>query len=109
MGILGLTPQLLRDSAATDEARRRFAVAKVYEYLERVVSGQAGFVPIPAFLAESVREGQSWAINGAGLRRAVDRATELRARADSLAGPQPRLGPAVGPPPVPGPGDTSRP
>lgn len=101
MSVLELTPQMIRDSAATDDGRRRFAVAKVNGYLDRVVQGRARFLPIPPFLGEAIREGQEWSVNAAGLRRAQERATEIRALTDSLTGPTSPLQPAPGPAPVP--------
>lgn len=37
--VLGFTPQMLRDSASTKEARAHFAMARVDEYFDRLVGG----------------------------------------------------------------------
>ena len=106
MNVLELSPQMLADSAATADGRQRYAVAKVNGYLDRVVQGRARFLPIPPFLGEALREGQEWTVSSAGLRRALERANEIRAMTDSLTGPA--LTPAPGPAPVPMPGDSGR-
>ena len=61
--------------------------AKVEDYLERVLSGRARFYPLPSFLGETLRDRAEWAINPAGVRRAVERAREIRAVSDSLRPP----------------------
>jgi hypothetical protein len=61
--------------------------AKVEDYLERVLSGRARFYPLPSFLGETLRDRAEWAINPAGVRRAVERAREVRAVSDSLRPP----------------------
>jgi peptidyl-prolyl cis-trans isomerase D len=98
--VLNLTPGMLQDSAATPEARTRFAMARVEDYFDRVVSRRARFFPIPPFLGETLRARGTWSVDQAGVRRALERATEMRA-ADSLNAPTgPRMTPAPGPAPV---------
>lgn len=108
--VLGLSPELLRDSAATEEERVRLVAARVDSYMERVLRGQAPFVAVPPFLAGVLRSRASWSLSPAGIARALERAQALRGAADSLAGPPPRastgLQPAPGPAPVP-PSDTA--
>ncbi len=105
--VLNLSPAMLRDSAATPEARERFAVGRVHEYLDRVVPGRARFFPIPPFLGEALRTRATWKVDPAGVRRALELAKATRASADSLAPPSgPGLERAPGPAPVPAP-DTS--
>ena len=99
---LGLTPEVLRDSAATSESRRDLATARVTEYLDRVVQGRGQFLPMPPFFSWALRERESWEIDQAGVRVALERARTLRAARDSAAGPPPTLQPAPGPAPVPG-------
>ncbi|HYT82085.1 MAG TPA: peptidylprolyl isomerase [Gemmatimonadales bacterium] len=103
--VLNLTPRLLQDSAATPAARVTLAQAHVQDYLERVVRGRARFYPIPPFLGETLRARATWSVDQAGIRRALERAKELRTGGDSLsAQAAPRMRPAPGPAPV----DTSR-
>ena len=97
--VVGLDPVGLRDSAATPDAMRRLAQARVNDYLDRVLGGRAQFFPVPPFFAEALRENARWSISAAGLRRALERAQTLRAAQDSAA---PGVTPAPGPPPIPG-------
>ena len=105
--VLNVSPQLFRDSGATPEARQQLAAARVTDYLGRVVQNRVQFVPIPPFLGEVLRSRADWSVSEAGIRRAVERAKEVRAAADSLRGgapsPQgpPGLTPAPGPAPAP--------
>jgi hypothetical protein len=88
------------DSAATPRA-------KVEAYLERVLAGQARFFPLPSFLGEALRERADWAVNPAGVRRALERAREIRAASDSLRPPgAPGAAPPAGRPRVVPPADT---
>jgi hypothetical protein len=104
--ILNLTPAIVQDSAQTPEARTTFAMARVDDYLGRVLQGRARFFPMPPFLGETLREGASWKVDEAGVRRAVEGAQQIRAAsADSArGGAAPRIAPAPGPAPI----DTSR-
>jgi hypothetical protein len=111
---LALTPQALRDSAATERARIEFAMRHVNDYVDRVfLRGTAGFFPVPPFLAMALRPGQHWSINEAGVNDALERAQAIRTLVDSTT-PAPGLGPgpglkrAPGPPPVPR-SDTAKP
>lgn len=108
-GLLVLTPQLLKDSAATPAARVQLAMAHVDRYLDQAVTlGTAPFYPVPPFLASALREGTPWSLNQAGITRAYEAAQTMRG-ADSAgrAAPPPGLKPAPGPPPV-APGDAKR-
>lgn len=99
--ILNLTPQILRDSAAAPEQRVAFAMARVNDYMDRVVHGRARFFPVPPFLGEMLRAQARWSVDEAGVRRALERAQQVRAAADSQH-PQgvPRMTPAPGPAPI---------
>jgi hypothetical protein len=97
--VVGLDPQGLRDSSANADAMRRLASARVNDYLDRVLGGQAQFFPVPPFFADALRRNARWSISAAGLRRALERAQALRAAQDSAT---PRVTPAPGPPPIPG-------
>lgn len=96
---LGLSATMLADSARTPEARVDLAAAHVNAYLGRVVTGEAGFFPVPPFLATALRERERWSISAAGVVEATERAKVLRAQQDSARGPMRR---APGPPPIPG-------
>src|SRR5579884_3278022 len=66
--LTGLTPQLLRDSAASVRDRMTLAMARVDRYLDRsIVEGAVPFVPVSPFLAAALRAGEPWALDEAGL------------------------------------------
>src|SRR2546426_691018 len=55
-GLLDVSPQLLKDSAATPAARVQLAMAHVDRYVDQAVTrGTAPFYPVPAFLAGALR------------------------------------------------------
>lgn len=104
--VVNLNPRMLQDSASTPEARLAFAMARVQDYFDRVVRGRARFYPVPPFLGETLRARGEWSVDQAGVRRALERAKEARAAADSSQAPGvPRMTPA----PTPAGLDTSRP
>jgi peptidyl-prolyl cis-trans isomerase D len=103
--VLNLTPRVLQDSAATPESRMAFALARVQDYFERVVRGRARFYPVPPFLGETLRARAKWSVDQAGVRRALERAKEIRAAADSLQ--PPGGGPQTPPMPTPPGADTT--
>src|SRR5438128_3434299 len=103
-GVLGVSPKLLKDSAATPAARVQLAMAHVDRYVDQAVTqGSTPFFPVPPFLASALRQGQPWSLNEAGIARAVESAQAIRA-ADTTAhgAPAPPTGlkRAPGPPPV---------
>jgi len=93
------------DSAATPEERSNAALARVNDYLERVLQGRARYFPVPPALAEMLRNQARWKVDEAGVRRAVERAQEIRGATDSSGTQEPRMTPAPGPAPI----DTARP
>jgi hypothetical protein len=101
---LGLSSRILDDSTEGADARVRFAMARVNDYLERVLSSRAQFVPVPPFFGAALRQRGDWAVVPAGIAQAAERAGAARARVDSLSGgdARPPMQPAPGPPPVPG-------
>jgi hypothetical protein len=103
--ILSLSPQALHDSVATPEERRNVAMARVDDYLERVLQGRARYFPVPPALADMLRDQGRWSVDEAGVRRAVERAQQIRASTDSSRTNDPRMTPAPGPAPI----DTARP
>lgn len=106
--ILRLTPDVLRDSGASAADRERLATAHVDEYLQRVVTGRAQFLPMPPFLSFVLRDGADWDIDQAGVRVALEKARTVRGARDSTEAPPPAeespMTPATGPAPVPGKG-----
>jgi hypothetical protein len=107
---LGIDPKSLADSAKSVPERERLAAARIEGFMDRVMSGQAQPVPVPAPLATALDAKYEASINRAGLDRATERAAKIRASADSArAAQQPRsevpVPGAPGGPPAP---DTSR-
>jgi len=111
-GLIGVSPQLLKDSAAGEPARIRLAMARLDAYLDRALKeGKAQLFPVPPFLAGALRQGEPWSLNEAGITRALERAQVIRSAADSGGGARPSAGApsappsglkrAPGPPPVP--------
>jgi peptidyl-prolyl cis-trans isomerase D len=101
-GLLGVSPQMLKDSAATPAARVQLAMAHVDRYVDQAVTqGTVPFLPVPPFLASALRQGQAWSLNDAGIVRAVESAQAIRG-ADSTAHAAPATGlkRAPGPPPI---------
>jgi hypothetical protein len=106
-GLLGVSPEMLRDSATTPAARAKLAMAHVDGYVDRAVTqGATPFYPVPPFLAGALREGEPWSLNDAGIARALEAAQTIRARDTAGRGanqtaPATGLKRAPGPPPVP--------
>lgn len=99
--VLNLTPEMVRDSVTSPEGRLSFAMARVNDYMDRVVHGRTRYMPVPVFLAEVLRERGSWDVNEAGVRRALERGQQIRSAADSARAPGvPRMTPAPGGPPI---------
>src|SRR5712692_8496912 len=101
-GLLGVSPQLLQDSAVTPVARVQLAMAHVDHYVARAVTqGTAPFFPVPPFLAGALRQGQAWSLNEAGIARALESAKAIRAADTTLHAHQPTgLKRAPGKPPI---------
>jgi len=85
--VLNLTPQVLKDSASTPEARVALAMAHVQDYFDRVVKGRARFYPVPPFLGETLRGRAKWSVEQSGVRRALELAKAQRSATDSLEAP----------------------
>jgi len=101
-GLLGVSPQLLQDSAVTPVARVQLAMAHVDHYVDQAVTqGTAPFFPVPPFLAGALRQGQAWSLNEAGIARALEGAKAIRAADTTIHAPQPTgLKRAPGPAPI---------
>ncbi|CAN5587709.1 hypothetical protein BH23GEM1_BH23GEM1_09630 [soil metagenome] len=80
---LGVSPEMLADSASTREDRARLATARADRYLELVLSDAAPFVNVAAPVEAALRAKYSHRINSAGLDRALPQAIRVRASVDS--------------------------
>ncbi len=86
---LGIAPDQLADSAATESAMLALASERIANYLDRLVVSEARFIPVPPQLQSVLHDRYEYRINPAGLDRALETATALRAQADSARPPQP--------------------
>jgi parvulin-like peptidyl-prolyl isomerase len=105
---MGIDPKSLADSAKSTAERERLAASRVEAFLDKIMAGQAQPIPVPAPLQIVLMDRYKASVNAAGIDRAVERATKLRASADSAkAAQQPRSSvplpgaPAAGAPVVP--------
>jgi peptidyl-prolyl cis-trans isomerase D len=85
---LGIAPAQLADSAQTAAARDSMAAARVERYFEALVKGEAPFVQIPPPIETALKEKYSYKVNDAGVERALELATRVRAKADSARAAQ---------------------
>jgi hypothetical protein len=109
---LGIDPRSLADSAQNAPERERVAAQRVDAYIQRIMQGQAQPITVPAAVQSVLMAKYDSKIYPAGLDRAVQRATTLRASADSTraAQPQPPSQVPLPTPPAPAPtGGTTRP
>jgi hypothetical protein len=74
---------------------------KVEKYFDGLIDGKTRLRPLPSALATLLRDRLPYAVHDAGVNRAVELGTELKAKADSAA-PQGPMQRAPGGPPVPG-------
>jgi parvulin-like peptidyl-prolyl isomerase len=89
------------DSSISTAEREKVAGLKVERYFDQLVGGKTRLRPLPSALASLLRDRVSYAIHDAGVNRAVELATEMKAKADSAA-PKGPMQPAPGGPPIPG-------
>jgi hypothetical protein len=80
---LGVAPTQLADSAKTEQERERVAAGRIESYVDRLLSNQAQFVPVPTEVSELLRDTYDWKIANAGVERALERARRIRATRDS--------------------------
>jgi peptidyl-prolyl cis-trans isomerase D len=95
---LGIAPAQLSDSATTEQERERVAAARIEAYVDRLLSNQAQFVPVPSEVSELLRDTYEWKIANAGVERAIERARRIRATRDSTrAASRPQSQVPIGP------------
>lgn len=85
---LGIAPGQLADSANSESDRERVAAARIERYVDRLLTNQAQFVPVPTEVSELLRDTYDWKITNAGVERAVERARRLRTTRDSTRAAQ---------------------
>jgi len=113
---LGIDPKALSDSAKSTAEKEKVAAARVDAYLDKMMAGQAQPLSPPPPLKKMLEAKYEASVNSAGIDRAVERATKVRASADSARTanqpksqvPIPGMGaPPAGAPPAGGPPPTS--
>lgn len=85
---LQIAPRLLADSAKTVAERERLAASRIDDYVERLLTKDEQYIPVPAPLEAALRSKYDYKVNAAGIDRALERATRLRAQADSARAAQ---------------------
>jgi peptidyl-prolyl cis-trans isomerase D len=116
---LNISPNRLADSAKTVAERERLAAARVNNYMDRLLTKDEQFVPIQPTLEAALHSKYDYKVNAAGIDRALESATRLRAVADSAKAAQqpPSAVPLPGQPgaapntpaPAPAPDSTKKP
>ena len=64
---------------------RRWPGSRSREYFDQLIDGKTRLRPLPSALATLLRDRLPYAVHDAGVNRAVELATELKAKADSPA------------------------
>jgi hypothetical protein len=94
---LQIDPASMQDSASRNPARRASVVAeKVDKYLDDIANDRQRFMVVPQLLSVRLRAQANWEVVSAGVDRALQRATQLRASADSAKNAMPTA-PPLGP------------
>lgn len=81
---LGLDPRSIADSGQSVPERERLAAARVEDLLDRVMSGQAQAIQVPTPAHSVLSAMYKSKTMPAGLDRVVERASRVRASADSM-------------------------
>ena len=80
---LGIDPKSLADSGKSADDREKIAAARIEHFLDRVMAGEVQPVPIPSPLQIVLMNKFDAKVHSEGIDRALERATSLRAAADS--------------------------
>lgn len=80
---LGISPEMLADSASSKAEKVRVASARADRYLERVLADEVPFVNVPPPVEAALRAKYPHSVNSAGLDRALQQAVRIRASVDS--------------------------
>jgi hypothetical protein len=80
---LRVSPEALADSATERADKQRLAASRVDGYLNRLLAQQEAFIDIPPPLSEALRQKYDGSVRSAGIDRALELATRVRAVADS--------------------------
>ena len=103
---MGVEPSVLADSASAAGEREKVAVRVIEAYFDKLVKNEVQFADVAYPVARALQSKYSFAINDAGLERAVEAARQKRAAADSTGQGAPDAGapstgaPSTGAPPA---------
>jgi hypothetical protein len=89
---MGVEPTTLSDSAKTPGERETLAGNRIESYFDKLVKNEVQFADVAYPVARSLQNKYSFTINDAGLERAVEKARQIRAAADSTGGAAGRCG-----------------
>jgi len=99
---LGVAPKSLADSGKTPAERERIAATRADQYLDKLMSQQAGYIAVPPPVEQLLRAKYSWKVNDAALQAATDQANKEKAKQDSVrAKNRPPSEVPLGAPPAP--------
>ncbi len=95
---MGVEPSALSDSAASPGERETLAGSRVDAYFSKLVANEAQFADVAYPVARALQAKYDFAVNDAGLERAIEKAKVLRAASDS-APQMPPVNPGLMTPP----------
>jgi len=93
---MGVEPASLSDSAKTPAEREKLVGSRVEAYFSKLVKNEVQFADVAYPVARALQTKYEFSLNDAGLERAIEKARQLRAAADSSAPP---AVPGMTPPP----------
>ena len=97
---MSLNQNDLTDSATPLAEREKVAQLRVERYFDQLIAGKTKLRPLPSALATLLRERLPYRVHDAGVNRAMEIASETKAKADSAA-PRGAMQRAPGGPPIP--------
>jgi peptidyl-prolyl cis-trans isomerase D len=97
---MSLNQSDLTDTSTPLAEREKLAQLRVERYFDQLIAGKSRLRPLPSALATLLRERLPYRVHEAGISRAMEMATEMKAKADSAAPPG-AMQRAPGPPPLP--------
>lgn len=80
---MGVEPATLTDSAKTPAEREKLAGSRIESYFSKLVKNEVQFADVAYPVARALQSKYTFSINDAGLERAIEKARQLRAAADS--------------------------
>ena len=100
---MGVEPNVLADSAGANGDREAVAGRVVESYFDKLVKNEVQFADVAYPVARALQNKYPFSLNEAGLERALEKARQIRASADSAGA----TAAPMTPPPAPMPGDSA--